>query len=40
MVNQAVLPFVADPIQISGEVMQYDQLLVLRVDPKNFRRLN
>lgn len=39
-INQAVLPFVADPIQISGQVIQYDHILVLQADPKTFKRLN
>jgi hypothetical protein len=39
-INQEVLPFVADPIQISGQVMQYDNLLVLQADPKAYKRLH
>lgn len=40
MVNQEVLPFVADPIQITGQVLQYDNMMVLQADPKTFKRLN
>lgn len=40
MINQEVLPFVADPIQIAGQVIQYDNVLVLQADPKTFKRLN
>jgi len=39
-INQEVLPFVADPVQITGQVMQYDNVLVLQADPKNYKRLN
>jgi hypothetical protein len=39
-VNQEILPLVADPVQISGEVVQYENLLVLRADPKTYKRLN
>jgi len=39
-INQEVLPFVADPIQISGQVIQYDNVLVLQADPKTYKRLN
>jgi len=39
-INQELLPFVADPIQISGQVVQYDNVLVLQADPKNYNRLN
>jgi len=39
-INQDVLPFVADPIQISGQVVQYDKVLVLQADPKTYKRLN
>jgi hypothetical protein len=39
-VNQEILPLVADPVQIAGEVIQYENLLVLRADPKTYKRLN
>lgn len=39
-INQEVLPFVADPIQITGQVRQYDNVLILRADPITFKRLN
>ncbi len=39
-VNQEILPLVADPVQITGEVIQYENLLLLRADPKTYRRLN
>ncbi|MGH7451923.1 MAG: hypothetical protein ACRENG_11285 [bacterium] len=39
-VNQEILPLVADPVQITGEVIQYENLLVLRADPKTYKRLN
>lgn len=38
-VNQEVLAMVADPVQITGEVIQYENLLVLRADPRGYRRL-
>jgi hypothetical protein len=39
-INQEVLPFVADPIRIEGQVIQYENVLVLQADSKNFKRLN
>ncbi len=39
-VNQEILPLVADPVQITGEVIQYENLLVLRADPKTYKRVN
>lgn len=38
-VNREVLPFVADPVEISGEVIRYENLLVLKADPGTYRRL-
>lgn len=38
-VNQDVLTLVAQPIAITGEVWQYDNLLTLRADPKTYRLL-
>ncbi len=33
------LPFVADPVEISGEVEQHDDLLLLRANPRDIQRL-
>lgn len=33
------LPFVADPVEISGEVEQHDDLLILRANPNAIQRL-
>lgn len=33
------LPFVADPVEISGEVEQHDDLLILRANPRDIHRL-
>ena len=38
-VNQQVLPLVADPVEISGQVLRLDDVFVLRADPENYRRL-
>lgn len=38
-VNREVLPFVADPVEISGEVIRYENLLVLKADQGTYRRL-
>lgn len=38
-VNQQVLPFVADPIEISGDVVRMDDVFVLKADPQTYRRL-
>ncbi len=38
-VNQDVLEMVARPVEITGEVWQYDNLLALRADPKTYRVL-
>lgn len=37
--NQDVLTMVAMPVEITGEVWQYDNLLALRADPKTYRVL-
>lgn len=37
--NEAVLPFVADPIELSGDIEQRGDLHVLTFDPSNLRRL-
>ncbi len=38
-VNQAVLKMIAQPVEITGEVWQYDNLLALRADPATYRLL-
>jgi hypothetical protein len=38
--NQEILSLVADSVQISGQVIQYENLLVLRADPKTYKRLD
>lgn len=38
-VNQAVLDFVAEPVEITGDVERQGDLLVLRADPATFRRV-
>jgi len=38
-VNQQVLDFVAEPVQITGEVERQGDLLILRADPAKFIRL-
>lgn len=37
--DDRILPFVADAVEISGELEQRDDLQVLRIDPANIRRL-
>ncbi|MEM1096612.1 MAG: hypothetical protein AAGJ10_18580 [Bacteroidota bacterium] len=39
-VNQDVLGMVAEPVEITGEVLQYDNLRVLRADPATYHRLS
>lgn len=39
-VNREVLPLVAEPVEISGEVIRYENLLVLKADPANYLRLD
>jgi hypothetical protein len=39
-VNQQVLDLVAEPIEVTGEVERQGELLILRADPKTYRRLN
>jgi hypothetical protein len=34
-----ILPWVAEPVAITGEVLRYDGLLVLRAEPNTYRRL-
>lgn len=38
-VNQAVLDFVAEPVEISGEIERHGEVLVLFADPASYRRL-
>jgi hypothetical protein len=38
-VNQQVLDFVAEPVEITGEVESQDGLLALCADPKTYRRI-
>ncbi len=38
-VNQRVLPFVADPIEITGDVVRMDDVFVLKADPDTYQRL-
>ncbi len=37
--HRAVLPFVAEPVEIEGRVSRFDHLLVLWADPATLRRL-
>ena len=37
-VNDRVLDVVADPLEINGEVVRYDDLYVLRADPQTYHR--
>jgi hypothetical protein len=39
-VNQQILNFVAEPVEITGEVESQDGLLVLCADPTTYRRVN
>ncbi|MEM7064355.1 MAG: hypothetical protein AAF572_14465 [Cyanobacteria bacterium P01_B01_bin.77] len=39
-VNDQVLNMVADPIQITGEVMQYGNSFILKADPATYERLS
>ena len=38
-VNQQVLDLVAEPVEITGEVERQGDLLILRADPKTYRRV-
>ncbi|MCK6485749.1 MAG: hypothetical protein HUU22_10745 [Phycisphaerae bacterium] len=38
-VNDAVLPFVADPIEITGDLERCGDITLLRIDPHDIRRL-
>lgn len=37
--NQEVLDMIAEPVEISGQVVRHDNLLVLRADPETYLRL-
>ena len=39
-VNQQVLDWVAEPVEITGEVERQGELLILRADPATYRRVN
>ncbi len=39
-VNDLVLDKVAEPLQITGEVLQHDDVLILKSDPSSYLRLN
>jgi hypothetical protein len=39
-VNKQVLDLVAEPVEISGEVERQGELLILRADPADYRRLS
>jgi len=38
-VNDRVLDLVAEPVEITGQVLRYDDLLVLRADPETYVRI-
>ncbi len=38
-VNREVLPFVAEPIEVTGTVTRMDDLLILEANPETYRRL-
>ena len=39
-VNKQVLAMVAEPLEITGEVVRQGELLILRADPATYRRVN
>jgi hypothetical protein len=39
-VNEEVLDFVAEPVEITGQVVKDGEQLLLRADPKTYRRMN
>jgi hypothetical protein len=39
-VNKEVLNLVAEPVQITGEVVRQGELLILRADPRTYRRVS
>lgn len=38
-INREVLPYVAEPVEVAGEVERADSLLILKTDPATIRRL-
>ena len=38
-VNKQVLDFVAEPVEVSGQVERQGDLLILRADPATYRRV-
>ena len=38
-VNKEVLEMVDEPLEITGEVTQLDDLMILKADPASYRRL-
>ena len=38
-INREVLPYVAEPVEVAGEVVRADSLLILKTDPATIRRL-
>ncbi len=39
-VNKDVLDMVAEPVEITGEVVQHENLLILHADPSTYRRID
>jgi len=39
-VNKQVLDLVAEPVEITGEIEQQGDLLILRADPRTYRRVS
>lgn len=39
-VNKDILDLIADPVEITGEVMQHENLLTLYADPSTYRRID
>jgi hypothetical protein len=39
-VNAEVLSLVAEPVEITGQVLRYDDFLVLRADPDSYQRID
>ena len=37
--GREILPFVAEPVELTGQVLRYDGILVLRAEPSSYRRL-
>ena len=36
---QPILPYVADPVRLSGELVQIEDLIQLRIDPAQIERV-